>query len=78
MELAAPFEMTQPAVSRHLQVLERAGIIVRRAQGTRRPCRLSGEGLAAIDQWLSPLRAGLSRTYERLDALLTAIEARQR
>ena len=74
MELAAPFEMTQPAVSQHLRVLERAGLIARRAEGARRPCRLSGEGLAAIDQWLSPLRAALSRNYERLDALLTAIE----
>ena len=41
MELAKPFEMTQPAISRHLKVLEGAGLIVRRVQGTKRPCRLA-------------------------------------
>ena len=44
MELAAPFEMTQPAVSRHLKVLEGAGLIVRRVEGTKRPCRLAPAG----------------------------------
>jgi DNA-binding transcriptional ArsR family regulator len=50
MELAEPFEMTQPAVSRHLKVLEGAGLIVRRIEGTKRPCRLAPDGIAAIDQ----------------------------
>ena len=45
MELAEPFEVTQPAISRHLKVLEGAGLIVRRAEGTKRPCRLSKSGL---------------------------------
>jgi DNA-binding transcriptional ArsR family regulator len=45
MELAEPFEMSQPAVSRHLKVLESAGLIVRRAEGTKRPCRLAEGGI---------------------------------
>ncbi len=72
MQLAEPFAMTQPAISRHLKVLEGAGLIVRRAEGTRRPCRLAPEGVAAIDQWLATLREALARNYDRLDALLAA------
>lgn len=72
MQLAEPFAMTQPAVSRHLKVLEGAGLIVRRAEGTKRPCRLAPEGIAAIDQWLGMLREALARNYDRLDALLAA------
>ena len=52
MELAKPFEMTQPAVSRHLKVLEEAGLIVRRVDGSKRPARLAPSGIEAIDQWL--------------------------
>src|SRR5437868_506704 len=48
MQLAKPFAMTQPAISRHLKVLEGAGLITRRAEGTRRPCRLSSAGLETI------------------------------
>ncbi|MGJ4857392.1 ArsR/SmtB family transcription factor [Labrys sp. La1] len=72
MQLAEPFAMTQPAVSRHLKVLEGAGLIVRRAEGTKRPCRLAPEGIAAIDQWLGMLREALARNYDRLDVLLAA------
>ncbi len=56
MELARPFDMSQPAVSRHLKVLERAQLIERRVEGTRRPCRLSSPGMDAIDRWLDMLR----------------------
>ena len=52
MELAAPFDMTQPAVSRHLKVLEGAGLITRRVEGTKRPCRLAPAAVDEIDQWL--------------------------
>jgi DNA-binding transcriptional ArsR family regulator len=69
-ELAKPFEMTQPAVSKHLKVLERAGLISRRAEGTSRPCRLTGEGIEVIDRWLSMLRKGLEKSYDRLDKVL--------
>ena len=78
MELAAPFAMTQPAVSRHLKVLEGAGLIVRRAEGTRRPCRLAPGGIAAIDQWLAMLREALAKNYDRLDALLAAMQSHER
>lgn len=73
MELAAPFAISQPAVSRHLKVLERAGLITRRAHGTTRPCRLANAGIAAIDQWLAQLRASLSANYSRLDDVLAAM-----
>lgn len=74
MELAAPFEMTQPGVSRHLKVLETAGLIVRRVEGTKRPCRLAPDGIAAIDQWLAMLRDALSRNYDRLDEVLATLQ----
>lgn len=74
MELAKPFAMTQPAVSRHLKVLDRAGLIVRRVEGTKRPCRLAPSALDDIDQWLAMLRAGLERNYDRLDAVLAGMD----
>ena len=70
MELAEPFEMTQPAVSRHLKVLEGAGLIIRRVEGTKRPCRLAKAGIEAIDQWLAMLREILAKNYDRLDQIL--------
>lgn len=73
LELAKPFQMSQPAISRHLKVLEAAGLIIRRVEGTKRPCRLSGEGLAAVDCWLDVLRAGLSKNYDRLDRVLAGM-----
>ena len=58
-ELAEPFDMTQPAVSRHLKVLEGAGLIVRRVEGAKRPCRLAPAAISEIDQWLGMLRQAL-------------------
>jgi len=78
MELAEPFEMTQPAISRHLKVLEGAGLIVRRVEGTRRPCRLAPDSIAAIDQWLAMLRDALTKNYERLDEVLAAMKPKAR
>lgn len=74
VELAQPFQMSQPAVSRHLKVLEGAGLIVRRVDGTRRPCRLAPEAVAAVDSWLDMLRRALERNYDRLDALLAGAQ----
>jgi DNA-binding transcriptional ArsR family regulator len=74
LELAKPFEMTQPSISRHLKVLETAGLIVRRVEGTKRPCRLAADGIEAIDQWLTMLRTALSHNYDRLDEVLAAME----
>ena len=73
-ELAGPFEMTQPAVSQHLKVLEDAGLIVRRVDGAKRPRRLAKEGVEAIDQWLAMLRHALEKNYDRLDQVLAGME----
>ncbi|HYZ86708.1 MAG TPA: metalloregulator ArsR/SmtB family transcription factor [Bryobacteraceae bacterium] len=74
MALAEPFNMTQPAISRHLKVLENAGLIVRRVEGSKRPCRLAKGGIDAIDQWLDLLRKALSKNYDRLDQLLAEMK----
>lgn len=75
LELAKPFAMSQPAVSRHIKVLEEGGLITRRVEGTKRPCRLSPEGLAQIDAWLDQLRAALTRNYDRLDLVLAEMQS---
>jgi DNA-binding transcriptional ArsR family regulator len=77
MELAQPFEMTQPAVSQHLKALEEAGLIVTRVEGTKRPRRLAKAGIAGMDQWLAMLRKGLERNYDRLDQVLAAMEPKK-
>jgi len=74
LELTEPFEMSQPAISQHLKVLEDAGLIVRRVDGTRRPRRLAKAGIEAIDQWLEMLRRALEKNYDRLDEVLAAME----
>lgn len=74
MELARPFAMSQPAISRHLKVLEGAGLIVRRVEGTKRPCRIAPHALAGVEEWLAMLRKTLSANYDRLDAVLAAMD----
>ncbi len=78
MELARPFAISQPAFSRHLKVLESAGLITRRIEGSTRPCRLTPSAITEIDQWLGLLRKGLEANYDRLDALLADMPATQR
>jgi DNA-binding transcriptional ArsR family regulator len=73
MELAEPVEMTQPAISQHLKVLEDAGLIVRRVEGTKRPRRLAKGGIEAMDQWLRMLRKALEKNYDRLDEVLATM-----
>jgi DNA-binding transcriptional ArsR family regulator len=73
-ELAEPFEMTQPAISQHLKVLEDAGLIVCRIEGTRRPRRLAKAGIESMDQWLGMLRKALEKNYDRLDEVLAGME----
>jgi DNA-binding transcriptional ArsR family regulator len=77
MELAQPFEMTQPAISQHLKVLEEAGLISRRVDGTRRPRRLAKAGIEAMDQWLAMVREALERDYARLDGVLAGMEPKK-
>jgi DNA-binding transcriptional ArsR family regulator len=74
MELAKPFEMTQPAISHHLKVLEGAGLVARRVDGAKRPRRLAKAGLEAMDQWLAILRKALEKNYDRLDEVLAGME----
>ncbi len=69
-ELAAPFAMSQPAVSKHLKVLERAGLISRRVDAQRRPCHLEGRALQRATEWLDRYRHFWGESYERLDELL--------
>src|SRR5262245_39103300 len=69
-ELAEPFAISQPAVSRHIRVLSEAGLIVQRVDGTKRPCRLAPKALSELDQYLQMLREALARNYQRLDRLL--------
>jgi DNA-binding transcriptional ArsR family regulator len=74
MELAEPFEMTQPAISRHLKVLESARLITPRVDGAKRPCRLERKGMEAIEQWLAVMRKSLERNYGRLDDVLVKMQ----
>ena len=77
-ELAEPFEITQPAISQHLKVLEDAGLIVRRVDGTRRPRRLVKARIDAMDRWLAMLRKTLEQNYDRLDQVLAALPPPQK
>jgi len=77
LELAEPFEMTQPAISQHLKVLEDAGLIVSRIDGTKRPRRLAKDGIEAMDQWLGMLRQAMEKNYDRLDDVLTGMERKK-
>jgi len=74
LELAKPFTMSQPAISRHLKVLEAAGLIERRIEGTKRPCRLAKAGVQAADRWVDMLRGALEQNYRRLDAVLAEMK----
>ena len=78
MELAEPFAVTQPAISRHLKVLEGAGLIIRRVEGTKRPCRLAPSGIDPIDRWLAILRNALAKNYDRLDEVLATMDPKER
>ena len=77
-ELAKPFEMTQPAISQHLRVLEEAGLIVSRVDGAKRPRRLAKAGIDALDQWLAMLRKALEKNYERLDGVLAEMQSNEK
>jgi DNA-binding transcriptional ArsR family regulator len=74
-ELAKPFDMTLPAVSKHLKVLERAGLIARGRDAQRRPCRLEAKRLKEVSDWLDSYRQFWEQSFDRLDAYLTKIQA---
>jgi DNA-binding transcriptional ArsR family regulator len=74
-ELAAPFDMSQPAISLHLKVLERAGLVSRGRDAQRRPVRVEAQPLAAASDWLDRYRQTLDRNFRRLDAVLDEMKA---
>jgi DNA-binding transcriptional ArsR family regulator len=77
-ELAQPFAMSQPAISKHLKVLERAGLISRGRDAQRRPCRLEAVPLANANAWLETYRRNWDASFKRLDALLEEMQAAKR
>lgn len=77
-ELAEPFAMSQPAISKHLKVLERAGLISRGRDAQRRPRRLEAKPLAEATAWLERYRKVLEGNFQRLDALLDELQFREK
>src|SRR5256885_9596167 len=77
MELAEPFAMSQPAISKHLKVLERAGLVSRGRDAQRRPRRLQAKPLAEATEWLERYRRIWEGNFQRLDALLDELKARE-
>ena len=73
-ELVAPFALSQPAISKHLKVLEQAGLVTRSRDKQRRPCRLAPARLAEASGWLETYRHHWEANFQRLDALLTAMQ----
>ena len=77
-EIAAPFEMSQPAVSRHLKVLERAGLIVREIDEQRRPARLNAANMEAAVEWLTEFSDFWGTSFSRLDEVLIQLQPDKR
>jgi DNA-binding transcriptional ArsR family regulator len=77
-ERAEPFDMSQPAISKHLRVLERAGLISRSRDAQRRPCRLEAKPLAEADEWLERYREFWEASFDRLDSLLQEMKAQKK
>lgn len=75
MELAAPFQMSQPAISKHLKVLERAGLVSRGRDAQRRPVRAERARVSEATEWLERYRQSLESSFQRLDALLEEMKA---
>jgi DNA-binding transcriptional ArsR family regulator len=76
-ELAEPFRMSLPAVSKHLKVLERAGLIARGREAQWRPCRLDPEGLKGVDGWLEHYRRFFDESLDRLDDYLRELQGEE-
>ena len=78
LELAQPFAMSQPAISKHLKVLEGAGLISRGRDAQRRPCRIEGKPLAEANAWLEGYRQIWESNFQRLDSLLDELKTQGR
>jgi DNA-binding transcriptional ArsR family regulator len=77
-ELAEPFAMSQPAISKHLKVLERAGLITRGRDAQRRPCRIEAQPLAEANEWLERYRRIWEGNFQRLDAVLEELKSQEK
>jgi DNA-binding transcriptional ArsR family regulator len=77
-ELAKPFKMSGPAVSKHLKVLERAGLITRGREAQWRPCKLEAKALKGVDDWLEQYRRFWEASFDRLDDYLQNVQGKQR
>lgn len=77
-ELVAPFRLSQPAISKHLKVLERAGLISRSRDAQRRPCRIEPRPLAEANEWLENYRRLWEAQFDRLDDLLDELKKKPR
>jgi DNA-binding transcriptional ArsR family regulator len=75
-ELAEPFDMSLPAVSKHLKVLERAGLIARGREAQWRPCRIEPRALKEVDDWLERYRRFWEQSFDRLDDYLRELQAK--
>ena len=78
LDLAEPFDMTQPAVSKHLKVLERAGLIARTRDAQRRPCHLEPQPLKQAADWLGTYREFWEASYSRLDDYLNQLQTKEK
>jgi DNA-binding transcriptional ArsR family regulator len=76
-ELAKPFEMTQPAVTKHLKVLESAGLITRSRQAQWRPCKLAPAPLRDVSEWLQQYRTFWEESFDRLESYLEELKAKE-
>jgi DNA-binding transcriptional ArsR family regulator len=77
-ELAEPFEMSLPAISKHLKVLEHAGLIARGREAQWRPCRIEGTALKDVDNWLERYRQFWDQSFDRLDDYLRELQANEK
>lgn len=77
-ELAEPFEITKQAVSRHIQVLEAAGLITRSRDGQRRPCHLNPSALEELTSWIDEYRLIAERKFRRIDAILETVKEQEK
>jgi DNA-binding transcriptional ArsR family regulator len=78
MELAEPFDMSQPAISKHLKVLERAGLVSRGRDAQRRPVRLEARPLRDANEWLEGYRRYWAESFQRLDSVLEELKRREK
>lgn len=76
-DLAEPFDMTMPAITKHLKVLEKANLIERSRQAQYRPCRLHPEPLKDVDEWIDQYRLFFEESFDRLDDYLNKIQTKE-